>query len=549
MIKRIVMVGGGLTGWYTACAIQHNLPDIELIVIDSDKIKPLSVGEVTGFDAPMNLNRLCGITDDAHFISEIGGIYKFGVRGINFFQDNQTHCWGKFPNLKIRSLTNFYNNFDWPDFEEPWNRQPGDIGLLQAWLSMNRDKKSYHDMTLETDERDYFLNNPAAPYDQNNQLILRHGQGLAYHLDATRSGLYFRNLVHHRNTNGKMSWITSEVSQVVLNADRPEYISKLVLENGNEITADLFVDCTGLSRALMKRSSNKSWAHHGSEYNNAVWFAPTQYLDPEKELIGSSEFCGEDWGWRFKVRLYHRIGNGYIFNTNLCDPEIPLRRLNEVINGAQLAEPKLLTWEPGQYNQPWQGNLVPMGLAAGFIDPYDAVTFESHNRALDDIIPMLRNWYTEPDPQEKYNSYRNVTVSERNMRLDLSFGVSQRSGPFWDSRREIGRRKDVFKQMEDIILEKRSDVESRMKWHWHHQYIRSCMASGVDMSQWQFPKVSDADRTMAEAFFTYNRARNQYITQSKWPNYSQWLRDNRFGGRSNEQVLQDLNPHLAANLK
>lgn len=549
MIKRVVIVGGGLTGWYTACAIQHTLPDIELVIIDSDKIQPLSVGEVTGFDAPMNLERLCGISDDSHFIGNTGAIYKFGVKAVDFFQNNQTHSWGKFPNLKIRSLSKFYNKFEWEDFEEPWNRQPEDVGVFMAWLSLNRSNKSYHDMALETDERDHFLNNPVAPYDQNNQLIVRQGQGLAYHIDATKSGEYFKGLVHYRNTSGKMSWITSEVKQVVLDSDRPENISKLILENGSTITADLFIDCTGLSRAIMKKSDNQSWKDHGSEYNNAVWFAPSQYQDPEKELIGASEFCGEDWGWRFKVRLYHRIGNGYVFNTNLCDPEIPLRRLTEVLDGRQLAEPRLLQWQPGQYNQPWQGNLVPMGLAAGFVDPYDAVTFESHNRALDDIIPIIRNWDKEINPQKKYNDYRAVTVFERNLRLDLTFGVSQRRGPFWESRREIGRKKDVFKQMEDIVLEKRKDLESRMTWHWSHQYARSCMAAGVDMSTWDFPKITDKDRTMVEAFFTYNRARNQYISQNNWPNYSEWLRNNRFSGLTNEQVLQNLNPHLASNIK
>jgi tryptophan 7-halogenase len=549
MIKRIVIVGGGLTGWYTACAIQHGVPEVELVVIDSDRIKPLSVGEVTGFDAPMNLDRLCGISDDAHFIGETGAIYKFGVRGIDFFQNNKTHSWGKFPNLKIRSLSKFYDKFDWEDFEEPWNRRPDDIGVFMSWLSLNRNHKSYHDMTLETDERDYFLNNPAAPFDRQNQLILRQGQGLAYHLDATKSGAYFRGLVLYRNTDNRVTWITNEVKQVVLDNDCSENIKQLILEDGTKITADLFVDCTGLSRILMKNSSNTSWSDHGPDYNNAVWFAPSRYQDPAKELIGSSEFCGEDWGWRFKVRLYHRIGNGYVFNTNLCEPEVPLQRLLQVLDGKQLAEPKLMKWDPGQYNQPWQGNLVPMGLAAGFVDPYDAVTFESHNRALDDFIPIIRNWSSEDSPQSKYNEYRNVTVSERNMRLDLTFGVSQRNGPFWDSRREIGRKKDVFNQMRDIVLEKRSDVESRMKWHWHHQYARSCMASGVDMSAWDFPKVSDSDRDMVEAFFTYNRARNKYISQQKWPNYSEWLRVNRFNGRTNAQVLQDLNPHLANNLR
>ena len=94
------------------------------------------------------------------------------------------------------------------------------------------------------------------------------------------------------------------------------------------------------------------------------------------------------------------------------------------------------------------------------------------------------------------------------------------------------------------MLEQRKDLEARLNWHWQHQYARTCMASSVDMSTWDFPQLTSQDRAMADAFFVYNRARNQYIETQPWPNYSQWLRHNRFSGLTNSQVLQKLNPSL-----
>ena len=98
--------------------------------------------------------------------------------------------------------------------------------------------------------------------------------------------------------------------------------------------------------------------------------------------------------------------------------------------------------------------------------------------------------------------------------------------------------------MQDIILGKRTDLESRMPWHWHHMYIRTCLASGVDMSDWEFHELSDSDQDMAESFFEFNRARNKYISHQNWPVYYQWLKKNRFNNLTSQEILSQLNPQF-----
>ena len=69
------------------------------------------------------------------------------------FFNHQSHQWGKFPNLKVSSLTNFYNKFEYPDFEEPGNHRDGDIGIVTSWLKINQGRnKSYKDFVLEVGE-------------------------------------------------------------------------------------------------------------------------------------------------------------------------------------------------------------------------------------------------------------------------------------------------------------------------------------------------------------------------------------------------------------
>jgi tryptophan halogenase len=542
MIKKIVIVGGGFAGWYTARSLQHCLPDVELMVIDSDKHPTIGVGEVLGFDAPINFSRLLGITNDQELMAETGAIYKFGVRGINFYKDHVAVKWGKFPNLKMSSLTNFYNGYDYPDFQEPWNHQPGDIGLFTAWLSMYSNTKTYDDMVIETSEQNHFLTNPVAPFNRYNKFVLREKQGFAYHIDAEKTSVFLRNLTLRNNDDQRVNWITSTV--VDINWSDSNVLDHLILENGQHIHGDLFIDATGLQKLLMSASANNSWVYQGDEYCDAAWVCPSAYVDPTKQLIGASEFHGEDWGWRFLVRLYHRIGNGYIFNSKMVDPSVPLARLQEVVGDTQLVEPRLIRWDPGQYTEPWKGNLLPLGMSAAFVDPFDAPTFEGHSRALEDLIAIIKNHDNETNPQDRFNKLRDLTREERNLRLDLTFGMSRRSGPFWESRRAMATKNNYLEQIKAIVLEQRKDLESRLNWHWQHQYARTCMATDVDMSSWEFVEVTPENQQMADAFFSYNRARNQYIETQQWPNYSEWLQQNRFGGLTNQEVLAKLNPHL-----
>jgi hypothetical protein len=99
--------------------------------------------------------------------------------------------------------------------------------------------------------------------------------------------------------------------------------------------------------------------------------------------------------------------------------------------------------------------------------------------------------------------------------------------------------------LKDILNGKRKDLEGRLPHFWHQMYYRLCMAAGVDRSTIETFDLTDTDRAMAESFFTYNRARNKYITQQNWPNYYEWLRENRFNGRSSDEMLAEFHPQWA----
>lgn len=537
MINNVVIIGGGFSGWYTAAAIKNNCPDVHITIIDSELHARLGVGETLGFSAPYDWKRLLKLTDDRMLMWRTGAVYKYGTTAKNFYADGLDISYGKFFNLKVKSLAKFYGEYDYPEFYEPWSQKAGDVGVQQAWLSINQyNNKNIQDYIQEVNEAGHFVKNPVSPYDLDNRYILRPAEGWSYQIDAEQMVSFLKDITFENNTN--ITHISSAVVNVVLK-ERSQ-CDYLLLANGNRISADLFVDATGNARVLMSKSENNSWVSAGSEYCNSAWVCPTRYIDPAKELIGGTEFTGEDWGWRFKIGLYHRIGNGYIFNSNMVDKNTPLRHISKITQGRRLADPRLIQWTPGYYNEPWQGNILALGISSHLIDPFDAPTFDVQSHALTYLVSLLSGADTSISHQ--FNKQHKLVVEERNIRLRMTFGLSQRSGEFWDSRRSLLAKHHSLDDLVAILNGKRADLEGRLPHFWHQIYYRLCMATGVDRTKIDTVKLSDADRAMAKSFFAYNRARNEYITQQTWPNYYEWLRENRFNGKSSDEMLAEFHP-------
>lgn len=539
-IQKIAIVGEGFAGWYTAVSLQYNVPHVELVIIDNQDHQPVDINEVTGFDATEHFGRLIGVTNPTELFKQTGAIYKFGTSAINFYQDNHEVSWGKFPNLKVQSLKNFFLPWDEHDFYEPWNCQPGDVGVLLAWLTINRNTgKTYDDYQQEVADQNYFVTNPCVPV-VDRQLFLPQKNSYGYQIDANQTVQFLKNLVYTRDH----SRITHLKNKVINVNKENNSITSLLLEDGTEVTADLFIDASGMNRILMSTGVNNSWVSAGEDYNNSAWVFPSAYTNPHMELTGSTNFYGEDHGWRFKVNLYHRMANGYIFNKNFVDPEIVKEDFLRVAGETKLKDPKLIQWTPGHYAEPWQGNVIPVGIARWFIDPWNTSTFDLHSKSLENLINLIKNWDLIDDPKEHFNKLQTLDANKRKLCLDINFGFSKRGGPFWDRCRQVSRNNATLDKLRDLVLEKQTDLKEQANWFWIDMYILVTLATEVDTSMWDLPELRYEEKKMAEAYFSYTKERNFYISRYIWPNYYEWLREKFFNNKESHEMLVVLNPGL-----
>ena len=518
-MKKVVIVGGGFAGWYTAAFLSHKFKQFDITVIDSDKHSRLGVGETFGWSAPYDQKRLLGLSDDRMLMWETGAIYKYGIQPINFYKDNTLYAYGKFYNLKIKALTRFFGTFEYPEYAENWNKSD-DVGLLEAWLSINKHtNKTFEDFALELNDSTIFAQYPYAPY-LNDNYVLRPQEGWSYHMDVEKTVEFFKSISKYKHLNYEVVDITYNDSG----------IKSLCLESGETVTADLFIDCSGFKRVLVKNNPNFEWISVDDRFNNSACVVQTRYTDPQKQMIGSTKFYGEDWGWRFWIPLYHRQGNGYVFNDRIIETDQVYDYMNKITAGTNITSPKVIKWQPGYYKRSFIGNTLALGVSSHFVDPFDGPSYDLHSRNLEDFL----NYHNDHD---SYNNAHAIVSEERLTRLLVTFGLNKKQGDYWDSRRELFTDYGYDKKFNDI-MNGNELLGDRYKHFWQQMYYRLCVISDFDRTTIDTKKLTDADKHMAQSFFDYLKVRNQYIKQLKWPNYYEWLREHRFNGQSHDKVLE-----------
>jgi flagellar biosynthesis chaperone FliJ len=136
-----------------------------------------------------------------------------------------------------------------------------------------------------------------------------------------------------------------------------------------------------------------------------------------------------------------------------------------------------------------------------------------------------------------FNLARSKEIEERHLRLQCSHGLSNRSGPYWERKRNTNQ--NAIKDIEDVILQRKNNITSRLNYYWEHVYVKIAVQTKQDMSHWDFPTISDADIEIAKAHFDYNRSRNKYISKQQWPNAYDWLKKNKFQGATSQEILEE----------
>lgn len=371
-LSHIAIVGGGTAGWMAAAALARVLDTraIAITLIESEAIGTVGVGEAT-IPPIQAFNALLGI-DEAEFLRATKATAKLGIEFVDWRAEG-TRYFHPFGTHGI--------DFGAVPFEAVWQRArlDGDAAPLEAYS-----------ICAEAARLGRFQR-PAT----SGNTPLAH-IGYAYHFDAALYAAFLREKAEQ--------WGVRRREGRIVAADRSEdgAIAAVMLESGDRITADFYVDCSGFRSYLLGDILNvpfEEWSHW---LPNDRAVAVPSALGPEgRTPFTRSTARGAGWQWR--IPLQHRIGNGYVYASSHCSDAAAEALLLSNIEGPALAEPRLLRFRAGRRSRFWERNCVALGLASGFLEPLESTSIHLVQAGIARLLEMLPVHGGTPADIRRYN--------------------------------------------------------------------------------------------------------------------------------------------------
>ncbi|NBB51951.1 tryptophan halogenase [Rhizobium sp. CRIBSB] len=398
-IQRILIVGGGTAGWMTAAALSHVLRgSVKIELVESEAIGTVGVGEAT-IPPILLFNALLGIDEDT-FIRETQATFKLGIQFRDWFRKDHEY---------FHPFGQYGTRIDAAAFHQYWLR------LHQAGLDDDLDAYSVTTVAAK-------LGRFARPERDPRSILSQMTH--AFHFDA---GMYARFL---RARSEKAGVVRHEgrIADVRLKADG--FIESVALDDGRTLAADFFIDCSGFRGLLIEgalKTGYEDWTHW-LPCDRAVAMPCARVEDP----VPYTRSTALEAGWRWRIPLQHRTGNGYVYCSRYIGDDEAQARLRGSLDGAAMADPNFLRFTTGRRKKAWNRNCLAIGLSAGFLEPLESTSIHLIQTG---ISKLLLSFPDTGFPQADIDNYNHLVQLEYERVRDfvvLHYHATERQDqPLW----------------------------------------------------------------------------------------------------------------------
>lgn len=411
---KIVIVGGGSAGWMTAATLIKFYPEKDIVLIESPYVSKIGVGESTlaGLTAWLNALEI----DHKDFMSYTDASYKLSIKFTDFYEIGD-------------------GGYHYP-FGRPYT---GDM-ITTSSNDWNIMKLFYKD----TPKQDYVkcLFPQSVLLESNKMYFPENGEmdTFTMHRDYALQfdAIKFAEWLKDKFAKPKgVKHIEANVDKV--NVD-DNGISSIILNTGESITSDLYIDCTGFKGLLISEALNTPFESHADNLPvNRTWAVQLPYEDPDREVANYTESTALGYGWVWNAPLYSRIGTGYVYSDRFTTPEAALEEFKthlKKIHGEHRITDDLkfrdIPFKSGIVSKPWNKNVIAIGLSSAFLEPLESNgLFFIHENA-SNLARMIGRGFVNKFDQETYNFETKKHFNSFSSFLQLHYVLSKRQDTeFW----------------------------------------------------------------------------------------------------------------------
>ncbi|MEP7703925.1 tryptophan halogenase family protein [Paraglaciecola sp. 25GB23A] len=405
--QQVVILGGGSSGWMTAASLARFLCPHHycITLIESELIGTVGVGEAT-LPHLRSFNQLLGI-DENEFMRETGATYKLAI---------QFPGWGAKENSYFHPFGLSGQDINGIDFHQYWLR------LRQHGKALPFDQYS---IAVQAAKQQKFS------YPSDNPQDLRADYGYAFHLDATLYAQYLRKYAEQRGVQrieGKVAEVRRHEHET-LDAKRGD-IACLVMESGQIIGGDLFIDCSGFAGVLIEqnlKTGYENWTH---------WLPCDRAIAVPTERIENpppyTRAAAKSAGWQWRIPLQHRTGNGIVYCSGYLNDQQAQDILLKDIEEPPTAGLNKLRFTTGKRKATWQYNCVAIGLSAGFLEPLESTSLYLVQIAIQKLLEHFPSRTIGDVERDSYNRQMDNEYLRVRDFIILHYKVNQRQdSDFW----------------------------------------------------------------------------------------------------------------------